>query len=460
MQTQSSFAHSAGASADVLRMPQMENQQSQPLAWWKQGGIYQLVVPSFQDSNGDGVGDLPGIIERLDYLQWLGVRGIWLSPFYPSPLKDMGYDVMDYKDVHPRYGTLDDFDRLVDEAHRRDLNIVLDWVANHTSDQHPWFQESRSSRDNPKRDWYLWHDPKPDGSPPNNWISIFGGSVWQWDETTEQYYMHTFLPSQVDLNWRHPDVQREMLDVLRFWLDRGVDGFRIDATSLMVKDAQFRDNPPNPDYRPEHDLPDTQLLPKHTRNQPLVHEILAKCRQVVASYGEDRLLAGELYLRPEELIPYYGSHERPELHLPFNLLLPWSPWTKEGLSELIGRYEQHVPADGWSTWTVNTHDCARFASRVSREQSRVAAMLLYTLPGTPTHYYGEELGMAGQEIPAEPPWTRRGVGQAAIATPSGRRCSGHPARTPDSLRATRGCRSRRTIPSPTLPSSPMIRPRS
>lgn len=370
-------------------------------SWWQQGPIYQLLIPSFFDTNGDGIGDLPGIIARLDYLQWLGVRGIWLSPLHPSPLKDLGYDVADYTDVNSLYGSLADFDDLVAEAHRRDMRIVLDWVGNHTSDRHPWFRESRASRDNPKRDWYIWRSPQPDGSLPNNWISIFGGSVWEWEPATEQYYMHTFLPSQADLNWRNQEVQEAMLDVLRFWLDRGVDGFRGDATSLMVKDEHFRDNPPNPAYHPGYDLPDAQLLPRYTRNQPLVHEILAKCRRLIDSYGGDRMLAGELYLPPDQMVPYYGSDEQPELHLPFDLLLPWSPWNAEGLSELIEASEQHTTANQQSTWTLNTHDCERFPRRVSPAQTRVAAMLLYTLHGTPTHYYGEELGMAGLEIPPE-----------------------------------------------------------
>lgn len=411
-----------------------------PFHWWQDGAIYQLFIPSFLDSNGDGIGDLAGVTERLDYLQWLGIRGVWLSPFHPSPLQDMGYDVTDFRGVNPIYGTLDDFDHLVSEAHRRDLRIILDWVPNHTSDQHPWFLESRSSRDSPKRDWYIWRDPRPDGSVPNNWISNFGGSVWQWDEHTEQYYMHTFLPSQADLNWRNPEVQEAMCDVLRFWLDRGVDGIRIDATSLLVKDEHFRDNPPNPDYRPGYDLPDGQLLSRYTRSQPLVHEILVKLRRLLESYGEDRLLAGELYLRPEELVPYYGSEEKPELHLPFNLLLPWSPWTAEGLSDLIERYERHVPPELWSTWTVNTHDCARFPSRVSPEQSRVAAMLLYTLRGTPTHYYGEELGMEGLAIPAE-----------YSVDPQGRRTGRNrdPARTP--MQWTSGENAGFTTGNPWLP---------
>ncbi|WP_268753479.1 alpha-amylase family glycosyl hydrolase, partial [Ardenticatena maritima] len=218
--------------------------------WWQKGIIYQIYPRSFQDSNGDGIGDLPGIIQRLDYLAWLGVDAIWISPFYPSPMADFGYDVSNYTDVHPMFGTLDDFDRLVEESHRRGLRVIIDFVPNHTSDQHPWFQESRSSRDNPKRDWYIWRDPAPDGGPPNNWLSRFGGgSAWEYDERTGQYYLHSFLKEQPDLNWRNPEVRAAMLDVLRFWLRRGVDGFRVDVSFRVMKDPLLRDNPPNPNWR-------------------------------------------------------------------------------------------------------------------------------------------------------------------------------------------------------------------
>jgi alpha-glucosidase len=217
----------------------------QPL-WWQRGVVYQIYPRSFMDANGDGTGDLAGVIEQLDYLSdTLGVDAIWLSPFYPSPNADFGYDVSDYCAVDPLFGDLATFDRLVAEAHARDLKVIIDYVPNHSSVQHPWFLESRSSRDNPKRDWYYWADPKPDGSPPNNWLAAFGGSSWEWDTATGQYYLHTFLPEQPDLNWRNPEVKQAMLDVLRFWLERDVDGFRIDALHFLMKDRAFRDNPPN-----------------------------------------------------------------------------------------------------------------------------------------------------------------------------------------------------------------------
>ncbi|QBQ53930.1 alpha-amylase family glycosyl hydrolase [Nitrosococcus wardiae] len=367
------------------------------LHWWQYGVIYQLIVRSFFDTNGDGEGDLPGVINKLDYIQSLGIEAIWLSPIYPSPMAEFGYDVTDYTDIHPLFGTLNDFDALVTQAHDRGIKIILDWIPNHTSDQHPWFMESRSSRDNPKRDWYIWRDPKPDGAPPSNWISVFGGSVWEWSNETDQYYCHTFLKEQPDLNWRNPEVQQAMLDVLRFWLERGVDGFRIDATCLLIKDDQFRDNPPNPDYQPDQ-APDKAVLPKYTRDQPTVHDVFAMIRRVVDDY-DDRMLAGELYLPIEKVVSYYGK-QAPELHLPLNLQLAWSPWNADKLASTIDHYENQLPAEGWPTWTISTHDSTRIASRAQGEQARVAAMLHMTLRGTPTLYYGAEIGM--QDVPIAP----------------------------------------------------------
>lgn len=372
---------------------------SDSLRWWQDGAIYQILVPSFLDSDGDGYGDLRGIIQRLDYITWLGIRAVWLSPVYPSPLADLGYDVADYQSIEPKFGTLQDFDELVHEVHRRNLKIILDWVPNHTSDEHSWFLDSRSNRESAKRNWYLWHDAKQDGSPPNNWISVFGGSVWQWDADTSQFYMHTFLEKQPDLNWRNPDVREALFDTMRFWLGRGVDGFRIDALDLLIKDAQLRDNPPNPDYQ-DGQGPDSQLLPEHTRNQDGIHDIVAMIRAVADEFGNETMLAGELYLPVEQAVTYYG-HETPELHLPFNMRLAWTSWNAEEMARTIETYIQHVPPHGWPSWILSTHDCLRLSMRCPGEQIRVAAMLLLTLPGTPVHYYGEEVGMTGVSIPAE-----------------------------------------------------------
>ncbi len=367
--------------------------------WWQSEAIYQLLVPSFLDTDGDGLGNLDGVTARLDYLEWLGVGAVWLSPCYPTPLKELGYDVSDYQDIEPRFGSLQAFDRLLEEAHRRDLRVILDWVGNHTSAQHPWFRESRTSRDNPRRNWYLWRDARPDGSPPNNWVSVFGGSVWQWDANTSQYYLHTFLDSQPDLNWREPAVRAAMLSAMRFWLDRGVDGFRLDAAPLFFKDPEWRDNPVNPDYVPGQ-LPDSTLLPVHTRNQPGLHELFAELRSLVDGYRGDRVLLGEFYVPFDELVAFYGTAQ-PELHLPLNLSLTWSEWKADVIGRTIAEYQRQAAGRGWPTTTLDTHDQLRIVARAGIEQARVAALLLLTQRGTPTIYYGDEIGMRGVAIPAE-----------------------------------------------------------
>jgi alpha-glucosidase len=387
--------------------------------WWQCGAIYQLLVPSFLDTNNDGLGDLDGVIARLDYLQWLGVNAIWLSPCHPSPLEELGYDVSDYCNVEPRFGSLAVFDRLLEEAHEHDLRVIIDWVGNHTSAEHRWFRESRSSRDHPRRNWYLWHDARPDGSPPNNWVSVFGGSVWQWDAHTAQYYLHTFLSSQPDLNWREPAVRAAMIDTLKFWLDRGVDGFRIDAAPLFFKDPQWRDNPRNPDYRPG-ELPDGRLLPVHTRNQPGVHELFVELRALVDRYPRERVLLGEFYVPVEELVSYYGDGA-PELHLPLNLALTYSQWQPSVIGRAIAEYQTRVSGRGWPTTTLDTHDQARIVARAGLRQARVAALLLLTQRGTPTIYYGDEIGMRGVEIPprqaVDPQGRRTGRNRDPSRTP-------------------------------------------
>jgi len=367
-------------------------------AWWKRGIIYQVYPRSFQDSNGDGVGDLKGLRRRLDYLQWLGIDAIWISPIYPSPMADFGYDIADYCGIDPVFGTLKEFDELVREAHRRKLKIILDYVPNHTSDAHPWFQESRTSRTNHKRDWYIWRDGKPGGGPPNNWVSQFGSSAWTLDRITNQYYLHSFLPQQPDLNWRNPDVREAMFKVLQFWLDRGVDGFRVDVLWLLIKDAAFRDNPPNPMYRPTQPAIDRQLS-LYNADQPEVHEVVAQMRAVLDRYS-DRVLIGEIYLPFHRLVAYYGENLG-GAQLPFNFALIHAAWNAQEIARLIAEYEIALPAGGWPNWVLGNHDQPRIAARVGDSQARIAAMLLLTLRGTPTMYYGDELGLARTEVPPE-----------------------------------------------------------
>ncbi len=366
--------------------------------WWQKEIVYQIYPRSFKDSNGDGVGDLGGILEKLDYIESLGVKVIWLSPIFPSPMADFGYDVSDYTGIHPLFGDMEDFDRLLEDVHKRGMKLLLDFVPNHSSYKHEWFEESRSSKDNPKRDWYIWKDPAPDGGPPNNWLSAFGGSGWEYDETTGQYFYHAFLKEQPDLNWRNPEVQQAMMDQMRFWLDKGVDGFRVDVMWHMIKDEHFRDNPPNPDYTEDKSPYDRQLQ-AYTTDQPEVHDIVKMMRWVIEEYDE-RLLIGEIYLPIDRLVTYYGQDNQ-GAHLPFNFQLVTLPWNAETIEASINKYEGALPPDGWPNWVLGNHDNSRIATRVGKEQARVAAMLLLTLRGTPTMYYGDEIGMEDVEISKE-----------------------------------------------------------
>jgi alpha-glucosidase len=370
--------------------------------WWQSAVLYQIYPWSFQDSDGDGIGDLRGIESRLDYLVELGVDAIWLSPIFPSPMADFGYDVADYCGIDPRFGTLADFDSLLASAHARGLKLLLDFVPNHSSDQHPWFVESRSSRDNGKRDWYIWRDAAPDGGPPNNWISDFGGSAWTWDETTGQYYYHAFLKEQPDLNWRNPEVRAAMLDVLRFWFARGVDGFRIDVLWHIVKHSGFPDNPQNPDWDPATGEMN-RVFQLHSTDQPEVHDIAAEMRAIADAFGregDERVLIGEIYLPVERLMRYYGQHGE-GVHLPFNFQLIDAPWDARHLARMIVEYEAALPLGGWPNWVLGNHDRPRSATKRGPAQARVAAMLLLTLRGTPTLYYGDELGMENGDIPPD-----------------------------------------------------------
>jgi alpha-glucosidase len=392
------------------------------LEWWQRGVVYQVYPRSFQDSRGNGTGDLRGIISRLDYLVWLGVDAVWISPVYPSPMADFGYDVSDYCDVDPLFGTLADMDALIAAARERGLKIILDYVPNHSSDRHPWFIESRRGRASPKRDWYLWRDGSPDGGPPNNWLSNFGGPGWTRDEDSGQFYYHSFLPEQPDLNWRNPEVRAAMFDALRFWLRRGVDGFRVDVMWMIIKDDQFRDNPANPHYSTGASSRE-KLIPLYTADRPEVMEVVADMRAVLDEFP-DRVLIGELYLPIDRLVAYYGKAGR-GAHLPFNFqLLLMQGWDATTIAEIVTRYEAALPPNGWPNWVLGNHDRPRIASRVGSAQARVAALLLLTLRGTPTIYMGDELGMLDTSIPPsevqDPAETRepgKGIGRDPERTP-------------------------------------------
>jgi len=389
--------------------------------WWRNGIFYQIYPRSFQDSDGDGVGDLAGVIRRLPYLSALGIDAVWLSPIFPSPMADFGYDISDYTGIDPLFGTMEEFDTLLSAAHERGLRVILDLVPNHTSDQHPWFIEARSSRDNPKRDWYIWRDAKADGGAPNNWLSEFGGSAWAYDEATGQYYYHAFLAAQPDLNWRNPQVRRAIYDVMRFWLRRGVDGFRVDVIWHLIKDAEFRDNPPNPHFhesRPPHE----KILTQYSTDQPEVHDVIAEMRQVTDEF-DDRVLIGEIYLPLHRLVAYYGN-DLSGAQMPFNFALLSTLWSARSIETIIADYEKALPPGAWPNWVLGNHDRPRVASRVGREQARVAAMLLLTLRGTPTLYYGDEIGMRQVAIAADAvrdPFEKNvpglGVGRDGCRTP-------------------------------------------
>jgi len=395
--------------------------------WWQKGIIYQIYPRSYQDSNGDGIGDLNGIRTRLDYIKRLNVDVVWLSPIYPSPMHDFGYDVADYCAINPMFGTMEDFDALLEDTHARGLKLILDLVPNHTSDEHRWFLESRRSRDNPKRDWYIWRDPAPDGGPPNNWLSFFGGSAWTYDELTGQYYLHQFVKQQPELNYRNPQVLEAMLDVLRYWLDKGVDGFRVDVIWLMLKDDQFRDNPIDPDW--DGINPHNSQRQIYTQNIPGVHRLIKAMRSVLDEYDQ-RMMVGEIYLPNEELVKYYGARREDrsfdECHLPFNFQLIRLPWNAKVIKEAVEAYYGALPDGGWPNWVLGNHDQHRVASRIGCDQARVANVLLLTLWGTPTTYYGEEIGMENVEIPLEFVQDPPAVNQPEIAHIVGR----DPERTP------------------------------
>jgi alpha-glucosidase len=380
--------------------------------WWQSGVLYQIYPRSWADSNADGVGDLAGITNHLDHLRRLGVDGIWLNPIHPSPSKDWGYDVSDYLDVHPNLGTLADLDRLVAEASREDIRVLLDLVPNHTSDLHPWFIDSRSSRQARHRDWYVWADPRPGGLPPNNWVSSFGGPAWTLDPITGQYYLHNFLPEQPDLNWWSDEVRDEFDQILRFWFDRKIAGFRIDVTHGIIHDRELRDNPPAlPTDHPV--IRRRGQRPIYNVNRPEVHDILRRWRALSEGYPQRPILLGETYvLELTRLPPYYGSGD--ELHMAFNFPFLLANFDAEELRTIVETAESLLPPGSWPVWTASNHDISRFPTRWCgghEDRVRTALLLLMTLRGTPVLYYGDEIGMTDVEVPPEmqkDPLTGRG----------------------------------------------------
>ena len=364
--------------------------------WWQRAVFYQIYPRSFRDASGDGLGDLRGIHERIDYLAWLGIDAIWLSPIYPSEDVDLGYDVSDYCAVDPRMGTLEDFDRLLDALHDQDIKLVLDLVPNHTSDGHPWFLESRSSADNPRHDWYVWRDPTPDGSPPNNWQSYFGDRAWEYAEPPGKWYLHSFHLGQPDLNWHNPAVAEAIQDVLRFWLSRGVDGFRVDVLWLLGKDRELRDNPPNRGWH--EGLPAWARLQRvYSEDRPESHERARLLRSVVEDFA-DRLMIGEVVLPPDRAVAYYGD-DLDEAHFPHNFALTeLRDWSAEEVRAVVEGYEAVLPAGAWPNWLLGDHDFSRIASRVGSERTRLVQTLLLSLRGTPTCYYGDELGLPSADL--------------------------------------------------------------
>ncbi len=363
--------------------------------WWKNGIIYQIYPRSFQDSNSDGIGDLVGVIQHLDYLQDLGVDAIWFSPINPSPDVDFGYDVADYHTIDPKFGNLQDFERLLQEAHKRDLHVIMDLVLSHSSDQHRWFQESRKSKDNPYHDWYIWRDPAPDGGKPNNWLSNFGGSAWEYDKNLGQYYYHAFAKGQPDLNWRNPEVRSTMLDVFRYWLDKGVDGFRLDVFNNYYQDALFRDNPRNEGFSIRKVLRKFDAYDHiYDTDQPEMMGVVEDIRKIMDSYPE-RYVVGETYLATSAQARTYIGENR--LHAGFDYAFCNSPFSARAYGQAIQYWDALHGEEAWPNYFFNNHDTPRSTTRFAKGESDAIPKLLLamqlTVRGTPYLYYGEEIGM-------------------------------------------------------------------
>ncbi len=384
--------------------------------WWQTGVIYQIYPLTFADANGDGVGDLQGIIKKLEYLNdgnpnsetSLGIDAIWLSPINKSPMIDNGYDVSDYYDINDKFGTLKDFENLLAECHKRDIKVILDLVINHTSNQHSWFIESSSSKDNPKSDWYHWQNPEPDGGVPNNWLSYFGGTGWTYNEARKQYYYHTFNSNQPDINWGNPEAKAAIFKMIRFWLDKGVDGFRLDASSVYSKDKYYRYNPVKFDANDNNKYNNNHHL--YNKNLPENHQIIREIRKIIDEYP-DRVLIGETFIDSTlyESAIFYGINND-ELHLPFTFEFPFSPWYPGYLQQEIAKKELITPKGAWASYFLDNHDIPRHLSRwvecsLCTNQlgiAQAAAAILLTVRGTPVLYYGQEIGMVDNEdIPPE-----------------------------------------------------------
>ncbi len=377
--------------------------KSDPDRWWHGGVFYQVYPRSYADSDGDGVGDLPGIVAKLDHLARLGITAVWLSPVTCSPNRDWGYDVSDYRDIDPTLGTLEDLDTLVGEAAERGIRILMDLVPNHTSDQHAWFVDALGGRDSAYRDYYVWADPKPDGGLPNNWASIFGGPAWQFDEASGQYFLHNFEAAQPDLNWWNEEVRREFDDIVRFWWDRGVAGFRIDVCNMMIKDKELRDNPP----ATEDDPLDQQFMGQravYNTDRPEAHDILRRWRGIADTYDPERLLIGETNVEKlPALAAFYGDgHD--ELHGGFNFVFINAPLEADALRSVVEQTEALLPDGAWPIWTGSNHDVSRLATRWAdgdRAKVKLALVLLLTLRGTPFLYQGDEIGLVDGPVQRE-----------------------------------------------------------
>jgi alpha-glucosidase len=370
--------------------------------WWHGSVLYQLYVRSWRDSNGDGYGDIPGIIERLDHLSWLGVDGLWLSPTMPSPDEDWGYDVSDYTGVHPELGTSDDLDALIAAAASRGIRVLLDLVPNHTSSAHPWFVDAASARDSAHRDYYVWADAAPGGGPPNNWLDDTGHPAWQWDATTGQYYLHNFLAGQPDLNWWLPAVHAEFRDILEYWFDRGVAGIRIDVAHGLYKDAELRDNPPLPPGSSELDgRYGYQRL--YSANRPETHGVYRDWRRMADSYSPPRLLLGETWVgEAARIASFYGNND--ELQLAFNFPFAFAPFQMPDIAQVVSDTLAALPPGACPVWMGSNHDIGRFPSRWGHGDerlTRLALLMLLTLPGTAVLYYGDEIGMTDVDVPPE-----------------------------------------------------------